>query len=65
MDGVKRIEPCSQDAATALMRDIVEVCRKHGLWLGHEDDYGAFLVRINSTEEWLMAAHFDRHEVKQ
>lgn len=46
----------SHEAAQSLLSEIVEVCRKHGLWLAHEDNYHAFLVQRASTEEWIMGA---------
>jgi sugar phosphate isomerase/epimerase len=49
----------SHEAAQALLSEIVEVCRKHGLWIGHEDAYHAFLVQRASTEEWIMRAGVD------
>ena len=47
-------DPVSQEVATALMADIVKLCRTHGVWLAHEDAFGGFLVQRESTEEWLM-----------
>ena len=49
-------DPVSQEVATALMADIVKVCRTHGVWLSHEYAFGGFLVQRESTEEWLMRA---------
>lgn len=45
----------------AFLADIVEVCRKHGLMLSHEDWQGAFEVETLTDDgaasiEWLMAA---------
>ena len=40
----------------AFLADIVEVCKKHNLWLGHEDEQGAFEVVDGSTEEWIIEA---------
>ena len=48
--------PISADAIRAMMEDIVSVCATHGLWLSHEDDFGAFLVQRKSTREWLLEA---------
>jgi hypothetical protein len=31
---------------------LIEVYRKHGLCLGHEDHEGAFLVRDLTAEDW-------------
>lgn len=43
----------------AFIRDITEVCRKHGLTLSHEDGHGAFEVERydQHTIEWLNNAH--------
>ena len=40
--------------ALAFVIDIIAVCKKHGIWITHEDEYGAFLMRRESSEEWLM-----------
>lgn len=40
----------------ALIEDIIAVCKRHNLWLSHEDFYGAFLVEKETTEEWLRSA---------
>jgi hypothetical protein len=46
--------------ADAFIADLVEVCRKHGLTLSHEDGHGGFEI-INTQPdagdiEWLEAA---------
>lgn len=46
----------SQNEVDALMESIVAVCRAHNLWIGHEDQFGAFVVQKESTEEWLREA---------
>lgn len=41
------------------LRDVMEVCRKHQMSLGHEDDHGAFIVYRDLKDshiQWLMAA---------
>ena len=45
--------------ADRFLADILAVCRKHGLALGHEDIHGAFEVLPYSTEavQWLDSAH--------
>lgn len=40
----------------AFMAEIICVCHKHGLWLSHEYDQGAFLITKESTRDWLLAA---------
>ncbi len=42
------------------LNDLVAVCRKHGMSLGHEDRHGAFEVYRHISPdalEWLCAAH--------
>lgn len=41
------------------LAEVVEVCRKHGFSIGHEDTGGAFVVDTfdDNTAEWLLAAH--------
>ena len=40
------------------LEDIIDVYRKHGLSLAHEDSHGGFLVETHTLKnvEWLMAA---------
>ena len=40
------------------LAEVIEVSRKHGLSLGHEDGHGVFLVHKFSQDnvEWLMHA---------
>ena len=44
--------------ADRFLADILAVCRKHGLVLGHEDTHGAFEVLPYSDEvaQWLDSA---------
>ena len=41
----------------AFLKEIVVVCKKHGMWLGHEDAHGAFKVVTEPTDDWLMCSH--------
>lgn len=44
----------------AFLQDVLEVCKKHNMTLGHEDEHGAFRVHIGASgiyTEWLLAAH--------
>lgn len=44
----------------AFLNDLLDVCRKHNMGLGHEDQHGAFEVCRGFDEslaEWLMKAH--------
>lgn len=49
-------------AVDAFLADIIKVCESHGLWLGHEDSQGGFLVEDESTAEWLMEASDNRRK---
>jgi hypothetical protein len=42
----------------AFLSEVLEVCRKHGMSLGHEDHHGSFIVQEYSEENagWLAAA---------
>lgn len=46
------------------LKEVVEVCKKHGLSIGHEDIHGAFTVEKYSEDlkKWLLAAHDDQGE---
>lgn len=48
----------------AFLADVVAVCRKHGLSIGHEDSHGAFVVTDLSENhiEWLDGAMIDIKE---
>ena len=49
----------TNDEARSLMADVVELCRKRGLWVAHEDDHGGFIVRRRPSDQWLMNARGD------
>lgn len=42
----------------AFLAEVIEISRKHGLSIGHEDSHGGFLVHKFSQDnaDWLMAA---------
>jgi hypothetical protein len=47
------------------IEELVTVCRKHGLCIGHEDSHGAFIIE-NLTEgrvNWLRTAHDNTNTV--
>ena len=46
------------DKMTAFFQDIIEVYRKHGLSISHEDGHGAFIIEPYSEAnvEWLKDA---------
>lgn len=45
-------------AVDRFLEEVVEVCRKHGMSIGHEDGHGAFQVEPleESSLSWLMSA---------
>jgi hypothetical protein len=53
-----------RDDVTKFLREIADVCHRHGFSLGHEDGHGAFLVeRWNPLdEEWLLEARDNTRE---
>jgi hypothetical protein len=46
------------DKTKQFLAEVVEVCRKHGLSIAHEDEHGAFVVKPYSEgyAEWLLDA---------
>lgn len=50
------VPPIKPEKIAVFLDDIVAICRVHGLWLGHQDAYGAFTVTDQSTETWLREA---------
>lgn len=54
----RRIESPSVDAFIA---DLVQIYKRHGMSLAHEDGQGAFIVETlkETNIEWLQAAHVD------
>lgn len=55
-----RIEDSRVDAFLA---ELVEVSRRHGMTLGHEDGHGSFIVYVHVDEfrlKWLLEAAIDR-----
>jgi hypothetical protein len=47
-------------AVDTFIDELVEVCRRHNMTLGHEDAHGAFQVKRGFNEDradWLRAAH--------
>lgn len=52
----------------AFLRDVIEVCHKHGMCLGHEDDQGAFQVYreiFPTAIDWLMDAQIADSSVRK
>ena len=51
-------------AVDMFLKEIVDLCRKHGLVLSHEDTHGAFEInKLDQADErwaaWISAAHVD------
>lgn len=53
------------ESINAFLNEIAEVCKKHGLSIGHEDRHGGFEIEPYDEEniKWLMAAA-DLTEIK-
>jgi hypothetical protein len=50
------------DDVDAFLLEVIQVCRKHGFALGHEDEHGGFRVQKHPNpdwERWLLEAHID------
>lgn len=39
-----------------VIEDLIESCKRNGVWLAHEDGHGAFRFMSESTEDWLRQA---------
>lgn len=52
----------TNDQAKAFLLDLIEVYKRHGLSLAHEDSHGAFLVERYSeiNAEWLLEAFISK-----
>jgi len=48
----------SNPKVEAFLNEVVEVCKRHGLSIGHEDGHGAFRVEDydETNTEWLLDA---------
>jgi hypothetical protein len=48
-------------AIDAFLADVIEVCKRHGLSIGHEDQHGGFVVSEydEGCSEWLRNASDD------
>jgi hypothetical protein len=62
---VFRGQPVKNPKIDAFLRDVIEVCRRHGLSISHED--GAFMVESFSEDnaKWLMGAHDKRASLEE
>lgn len=60
---IHEVSNATNSRVDEFLKDIEQVCRKHGMSIGHEDGhgtYGAFVVSENLREddiEWLNNAH--------
>lgn len=52
--------------AIAFLNELAEVCKRHGLSLGHEDSHGGFEVLTwnEHCDKWLRAAAEEEEEPK-
>lgn len=48
-------------AVDAFIDDVIDVCKKHGMSIAHEDNHGAFIIEDYSdiNIEWLENADVD------
>ena len=62
----KTTEDCKveNEKIDAFLAEVIEVSKKHGLSIGHEDSHGGFLVHEFSQDnaDWLMNAADDTNE---
>jgi hypothetical protein len=58
----KQKKHAESPAVDAFLAEVIEVCRKHGLSISHEDTGGSFEVRqFNQRDsDWLLSANDDR-----
>ena len=54
----KFVGQVENESVDVFLAEIIEVCRKHGMSISHEDGHGAFeVVRFNDADsDWLMCA---------
>ena len=52
----------TKEQRVAFLDDLIEVCKKHGLSIAHEDGHGGFLVAPYNDHdaEWLRGADVDK-----
>lgn len=57
-DDTEKSEKVETPSIDAYLEELIEVGRKHGFSLSHEDSQGGFLVKKNdpNLEEWLRDA---------
>ncbi len=55
---VGKFEPVENKKVDAFLKEIIEVCKKRGFSLSHEDTHGAFIVEEYDEDniQWLMEA---------
>ncbi len=55
---VGKFESVENKEVDAFLKEIIEVCKEHGLSLSHEDTHGAFIVEKYDKDniQWLMEA---------
>jgi hypothetical protein len=51
----------TRDEVDAFMHELVELCKKHNLSIGHEDHHGGFLIHPYNEYniDWLKNAVFE------
>ena len=44
----------------AFINEVIEVCKKHGFCIGHEDEDGAFVIYDGDSDlGWIEVAHYE------
>lgn len=49
----------------AFLDEVIAVCNRHGLSIGHEDSYGSFIVEADEDVEWLRSASVTSEALKR
>lgn len=58
---IKEHRNAKNEKIDAFLNDVIEVCKRHGFSIGHEDNHGGFIVEkfSNGNADWLMCASDD------
>jgi len=52
-----------EEKAQLFLGELFDLCRKHCIWLSHEDGHGGFELVDESTEDWLSGANDRRQKI--
>ena len=61
----KKEEPIEVPAIDSFIEEVIEVCKKHGFSISHEDGHGGFqITKYNVRDaDWLMDASDDTEDI--